>query len=137
MQERTNMKYLIPAGALLAAGALFTHSASAAPPEKYSSSFKGDGASVWLSDYEPGVSPSPDISCGTITDVYISASSNVVHSKPGKPSASTEIFANLYSYDTCTGYTQFSGYGFVSNAGFVSNGTNSASLTATIDMFDW
>jgi len=130
-------KYMIPAAAMLAAGAVFSQAAIAAPPQKDSSSFKGDSASVWLSHFEPGVSPSPGDSCGTITDVNIWAMSNVAHSGPGKPTAATEVSAAIYTYDTCTGETLFSGYGVLPNAGFVSSGTTSASLNAKIDMFDW
>jgi hypothetical protein len=131
------MKFLVTAAALLVAGVVVSQSASAAPPQKDSSSFKGDSASIWLSHFEPSFSPDPYMACGMLTDVSISASSNVVRTEPGKPMASTEIFANVYAYDTCTGDTLFSGYGVLTNAGFVSDGTKSASLKATIDVFNW
>jgi hypothetical protein len=131
------LKYMIPAATMLAAGAVFSQAAMAAPPQKESVSFKGDNASVWVSHYEPGVGPSPDISCGTITDVNISAMSNVAHGGPGKPTVSTEISAVIYSYDSCTGETLFIGYGVLPKAGFVSNGTKSATINGTIDMLDW
>jgi len=82
LKDRMKTKYLIPAAAMLAAGAVFSQAAMAAPPQKDSSSFKGDSASVYLSHYEPGVSPSPGDSCGTITDVNIWAMSNVAKNGP-------------------------------------------------------
>lgn len=92
--------------------------------------FRGENASASFS--------SLDATGCIATDVYIWAGESVTREGPGAPTARTEVFASVSKVDICNEWTVlFSGYGPASSAQLDIDRTGSASLEATIHLFDY
>ena len=124
---RTTIKLLV---VLALALATFSQTTTASAGSVFH--FKGQGADAFFSTTDPS---------GCIfTDVFVFASEEVFQNPPGPRSASSATSLFISQYDACTGTQLLAADGFASLADpdfQVLGKLNSATLTATVSMFDF
>lgn len=94
--------------------------------------FRGEGASAIFS--------SVDATGCVWTDVYVNPNDGFFQSPPGPGSPSSGVYMFISQYDTCAGIQLIAAEGFASLADTdfqVFGRLNSASLTATVNVFDF